>query len=517
MTESSLHSPSERLRTCAAPLPSCTPITRLPTELLTQIFCHVPYIEFEESFQPHVPPPPLPPIPSWMAIVQVCRLWRTTATSCKQFWSYIPLQSSEYWVEISLARSYPCPISFRVDISAAGTRPGWYRRAALSALREISRAREVYLYISAAIANVGFRGEVLRLLDASPAPRLKTLSIQADDMSRDTISLSGEIFFRHVATALHALSLAYCDVGPSSLLLRAPLISLCLENCQLESPLESLSLLPHLQTLVLKNTDCTRFRGSDDVVARLPQLQHLEFTNTSSVVAFLLKGILAPASVSLSITCTDYIDTDEPLDDLTILRTIILTLSPVLSTYLERALEEGHVFPLLEIVRPMDASRKTLALLGPTSPTRLHLSVIWGEMYGPTNLFSEMLSSLPVAALKHVHTLRMRDVDDVSRSAADARSRAYFLAQFHNKARDEAVRGLLAIVTQHGLLPALRQVSVEGVSFHKFDLAHAPVQRQRIVTSEGAMIRLSLRDCLISQDTIAALRDCLGSDAVDLV
>jgi hypothetical protein len=465
------------------------------------IFCHVPYIEFEECG-----------IPSWMAIGQVCRLWRTTASSCKQFWSYIPLLTSEYWVEISLARSYPYPISFRVDLSTTGTQPGWYRRAALSALREISRARQVYLYISTAFTNLGFRGEALHLLNASPAPRLETLSIQAGNMSSDSISLSSEIILRHVATVLHALNLAYCDLGPSSLLLRAPLVTLCLENCKLESPLEALSLLPHLQTLVLKNTNCTRFRDSNDVLVRLPQLLHLEFKNTSSIIAFFLRGILAPASVSLSITCTDYIvDIGEPpLDDLPLLRRIVLTLSPVLSTYLERALEEGHVCPLLEISRPTDASRKTLELLSPTSPTRLQLSFIWGDLSGSTDLFSEMLSAFPVAALKHVHTLRMRD-------EADRRPRAYLWTHFRNKARDEAVRGLLAIVTQHGLLPALRQMSFEGVSFNKFDLADALVQRQRMVTSEGAMIKLSLRDCLISQDTIAVLRDCLGSDAVDLV
>ncbi|KAH9953204.1 hypothetical protein BGW80DRAFT_1468752 [Lactifluus volemus] len=424
------------------------------------IFCHVPYIEFEECR-----------IPSWMAIGQVCRLWRTTASSCKQFWSYIPLLTSEYWVEISLARSYPYPISFRVDLSTTGTQPGWYRRAALSALREISRARQVYLYISTAIINLVFRGEALHLLNASPAPRLETLSIQAGNMSSDSISLSSEIFLRHVATTLHALDLAYCDLGPSSLLLRAPLVTLCLEN----------STAPRIQ-------------------------KHI------SIIAFFLKGILAPASVSLSITCTDYIvDIGEPpLDDLPLLRRIVLTLSPVLSTYLERALEEGHVCPLLEISRPTDASRKTLELLSPTSPTRLQLSFIWGDVSGSTDLFSEMLSAFPVAALKHVHTLRMRD-------EADRRPRAYLWTHFRNKARDEAVRGLLAIVTQHGLLPALRQMSFEGVSFNKFDLADALVQRQRMVTSEGAMIKLSLRDCLISQDTIAALRDFLGSDAVDLV
>jgi hypothetical protein len=386
---------------------------------------------------------------------------------------------------------------------------------ALSALKNISRARQVDLYISALGANLLFRKEALRLLDVSPAPCLETLNIQAGIMLSDTISLSGDIFLRHVPTALHALSLTYCDVGPSSLLLRAPLVTLCLENCRMEYPLEVLSLLPHLQTLVLKYTDCTRFKDSDDVLVRLPKLQHLELTNTSNVIVLFLKGLLTPASVSLSITCTNY-----KVQNLTLLRMIILTLSLALSTYLERALEEGHVCPLLEITKPSDPFSKTLELLSPASLTRLHLSFIWYDMSGSTDLdfFYEMLSALPAAALKHVHTLRMRD-DGPSRSTTDARPYAYFWTHIRNRhnAHDEAMQGLLAIVTQHRLLPALRQVSLEGMNIDKFDLAYALFQRQRMVTSEGAMIRLSLRDCLMSQDTIAALRDCLGMDAVDLV
>jgi hypothetical protein len=102
--------------------------------------------------------------------------------------------------------------------------------------------------------------------------------------------------------------------------------------------------------------------------------------------------------------------------------------------------------------------------------------------------------------------------------AADARSRLCSLAKFHDKARDEAVRGLLAIVTQQGLLPALRLISFEGVDFEHLDvelLVRVLVLRRRMFSGECAKIRLSLRDCLLSQGTIAALWDCLGSDAVD--
>ncbi|KAI0246971.1 hypothetical protein BJV78DRAFT_1285941 [Lactifluus subvellereus] len=339
-------------------------------------------------------------------------------------------------------------------------------------------------------------------------------------MSPNSVPLSGEILLRHIATSLHVLTLAYCDIDPSSLLLRAPLVSLRLEKCQVESPLEILSLLPQLRTLVLEHTHGTRLRGSSDVV-HLLQLQQLELTNISSVVVFILQGIRPPASVSLSIVCTDYIDADEPLDDVTLLRTIVFTISPVLSAYLERALEEGYALPLLEIATPTDTSKKTVALLDRTSPSpttescQLHFSVVWGDASGSTDLFSQMLSALPAATLQHVHILRMRDNP---LRAADARSRLRSLAQFHDKARDEAVQGLLAIVTQQELLPTLRQISFEGVEVEHLDvdlLARVLVLRRRMFSGEGVKIRLSLRDCLVGQGTIAVLRDSLGSDAVD--
>ena len=293
--------------------------------------------------------------------------------------------------------SVPNLLSSRLFRRPAGVVPS--RRA--FCLQAIVRAREVYLHSSSAAINLEFRGEALRLLDVSSAPKLQTLSIQSANMSRDSVPLSGEIFLRHVATALHVLTLAYCDIAPSSLLLRAPLVSLRLERCQVESPLEVLGLLPQLRTLVLENTHGTRLRDSSDIV-HLPQLQQLELTNISGVVVFILKGIRPPASVSLSIMCTDYIDTDEPLDDATLLRTIVFTISPVLSTYLERALEEGYAFPLLEITTPTDTSKKTIALLDRTSPTpttescQLHFSVVWGDASGCTDLFSQMLSASPL-------------------------------------------------------------------------------------------------------------------------
>ncbi|KAI0277507.1 hypothetical protein BGY98DRAFT_979252 [Russula aff. rugulosa BPL654] len=437
----------------ASPPPPTSPISCLPVELLTLIFALVPRIEFEESLQ-STPTALSLPKPIWMAISQ-------------DFWSYIPLQTSPYWVKVSLARSYPCPISFSIDFSPA-PQPEWYRNSALSALRAVQRARP---YAARPVTLPG---------DNSPR--------------RDT-------------TALHSLTLTLCDVYPSFPLFRAPLLSLRLVDCRVEFPLEILSLLPQLHTLVLQNTRGTRI-SSD--VSHLPQLQHLELTNVSSVIAFLLRGITIPSSSSLSITCTDYTDIAEPLDDLTLLNTVTSNMSSVFSTYLEGALGQGCKYPLLEIASPTSTAKKTLVLLDTASDAGTHhlqFSLVWADAPKSIDLFSQFspYSQLPCA----------------SKSTRCACERTPFYTQpTFGLARDEAVRGLLAFVMGQELLPALRKVSLEGVDLKNPNvdmLARVLVDRQRLSTVPGeGKISLSLQNCLMDPDSIRRLRDRLGPDVVDI-
>ena len=403
----------------------------------------------------------------------------------------------------------------------------------------LPRAREVHLQSCSPTFTIstdsGFRAEAMRLLDASAAPLLEVLSVRSQ-IGHDFITLSDNILLRHVPPALRSLTLAYCDVYHTSPLFRAPLTFLSLANCHVEFPLEILSFLPHLHTLVLESTHgacLVRKRSSSSREAlRLPNLQRLELTNLSAFIAFILQAIHIPPSSSLSITCTDYLEINEPLDDLTLLQMIISNMLPVLSAHLERAALGGchRTFPILEIASPSSTSKKTLVLhntetIGEsTSETQqLLFSLVWAststthdkcdnKSSSTIDPFTQMLSALPLTVLQHIHTLCMRD-------AADARSRPDPFAVYHDKARDEAVRGLLAIVMRQELLPALRRVSLEDVDFKHFDidlLARVFVNRQRAAVASGGKISLSLQNCLMSVGTIRGLRDCLGPDAVDV-
>lgn len=532
-----LHSPPElqqplslesspRQAPATPPVAPPSPISGVPAELLMEIFTHVPRMEFEESLR--APTAGVLLQPTWMSITQVCRRWRAIVANFKDFWAYIPLQTSAYWAEVSLARSYPRPISFRIDFST--TQPEWYRRAALSALRVVSRAQEVHLQSSVA-TNLEFRKEALHLLGGSPAPKLETLSIDGT-MARNFVSLSDDIFLcRHNAVvALRSLTLTFCEVRPSNVLFHAPLVSLHLEHCQADCLLEILSRLPCLRTLILESTpfhDAPLCNSSN--VVHLQQLQQLAITNASSITAFLIKGIQMPASTSLSITCTDYLDIDEPLDDTDLLRIITSTLSTVLSAHVERALAAGYSFTHLEITTPSCVSKRTLTLHDPgsdipgTSLTcpipgmpQLQLALAWGD--ASVDLFSALLSTFPAAVLRRVHTLGMCDdpPPHPSMRAADGRSRPYLFAKLHAKARDEAVRGLLAITAMHGALPALRGVVLQGIDLDSTDVdSLVRVLGHRRRAFAGEPIRLVLRDCLASKGTIQAFRTCLGSDVVD--
>jgi hypothetical protein len=536
---------------------SASPISSLPVELLIQIFIHVPRAEFCDALYSPNAPPPAPPTapqrqqPTWLAIAQVCRRWRAIAVNCKAFWSFVPLTASAHCIEFSLAHSDPYPVSLLVDCSS--TQTDSYHRRVLATLRAaLPRARDIHLQnLSPFVAVAGMpavptdlesRAEALRLLDTSPAPLLEAFSVIGHTV-RDIVALSDDIFQRCAPSALRSLILTYCDLRHSSPLFRAPLTSLHLAACHLEFPLEVLGLLPHLRTLILENTRgvniyeahrTTRRRknSSDKEALRLPHLQRLELTNLSTVIAFLLQAIQIPAFSSVSITCTDCLESDEPLDDLTLLRTITSNMSPVLTTHLENALAENRAFPLLEIASPASTSNKTLVLLDPASasassnpvgePRRLLFSLVWASTThdkDDIDIFSQMLSALPLAALRQIHTLRMCDALSSSLRAADARSRPNPFATYHDKARDEAVRGLLAIVMRQELLPALRLVSLEDIDFKHLDvdlLARVLVHRQRTAAISGGKIGLSLQNCLMNVGTIRGLRDCLGSDAVDV-
>jgi hypothetical protein len=549
-------SPPKSMTSTSIPPP---PISRLPVELLIQIFIQVPRAEFYDSLHSHnAPPPAQRSQPTWVSVTQVCRHWSAITINCKAFWSFIPLApaatTQKYWVELSLARSDPYPVSLLVDCSSSQTES--YHRIALATLRAtLARARDIHLQnlspcftgMFAKPSDPEFLAEVLRVLDTSPAPLLETFNVMGHT-ALDVVVPSDDIFQGCTPPALRSLTLACCDVRHSSPLFRAPLTSLHLDDCFLEFPLEVLGLLPHLRTLILENTRgvntrvtrrMTRSRRKDSFdneALRFPHLQRLELTNLSAVIAFLLQAIQLPSSSSVSITCTDCLELDEPLDDLTLLHTITSNMSPVLSTHLERVLAEDRAFAFLEIASPTSTSKKTLVLLDPASapttadpaasePRQLLFSLVWASTTHDSNdidIFTQMLSALPPAALRQIHTLRMCDALSSSSSslrAADARSRPNPFATYHDKARDEAVRGLLAIVMRQELLPALRLVSLEDIDFKHLDvdlLARVLVHRQRTAAISGGKIGLSLQNCLMNLGTIRGLRDCLGPDAVDV-
>ncbi|KAI0258364.1 hypothetical protein BC834DRAFT_847422 [Gloeopeniophorella convolvens] len=444
----------------------------------------------------------------WMGIAQTSRHWRTVAATSQIIWSYIPLEASIYWAGVSLKLSHSTLISFCVDLSSAYS--DWYRRAVLDALRAIPRTREIHL-LKGPRVDPELDREVFRLLAASPAPALDTLTIWST-AARNTVTLSDDIFLRRVPSALRSLTLKYCDLSVTSPLLQTRLTSLVLEDCDIDTPLEVIRHLSDLRSLTLRRIRKTFSRRTSSPV-RLPRLQDLAVEDTSEIVTSLLQSIQISASTSISLTCDDYMEIEEDLTDVQILHLIASTLSPVISTHLERAFAKGYSFPSLEIPASPRVDILSFNLSGDPAPSPhalspyFRLSFPWASP-GP-DLFLRLLSALPHAVLQHVYTLRLRA------RAADARSRRM----------DEAARGLIALV-EEAPLPALRSVVLEGVSFRLIDqdmpkdvapyrdaLARALVHRRQTQVREKT--RLAIWNCAISRAEVVSLRDCLGLDVVD--
>jgi hypothetical protein len=79
------------------------PISRLPTEILAEIFVHGARDHHEHHHSP------TKGVPEWVNISYVCRQWYDVALNCPTLWSHI-FVASQRWTEELLARSKQTPL-----------------------------------------------------------------------------------------------------------------------------------------------------------------------------------------------------------------------------------------------------------------------------------------------------------------------------------------------------------------------------------------------------------------------
>ncbi|KAI0058956.1 hypothetical protein BV25DRAFT_1175068 [Artomyces pyxidatus] len=205
------------------------PIHRVPVELIRNIFLLIKAIASPEEQQDN---PHLGGIRTWMAVSHVCSRWRRIALETKDFWTYIPLRARNLGsTQLALERSAPLPISF--NIGYRFSMQAKYQEAAMLALRELPRARELYLWLDNGkskdddAAREDFVNTVDEALYSNPAPLLERFESAKGYHDRC-------LFLGQVPQNLRVLMLRDSEQSSISNLLQAPLKSLQLLNCEIK-------------------------------------------------------------------------------------------------------------------------------------------------------------------------------------------------------------------------------------------------------------------------------------------
>ncbi|KAI0056577.1 hypothetical protein BV25DRAFT_1565659 [Artomyces pyxidatus] len=277
---------------------SHTPVSRLPSEILTHIFSF-----FRVS---HLDPPDSPCFPpSWIAVTHVCRRWRDVALSSPGLWTNI-VMNNKRWMKATLARSRNAPISLHLELTYMGVRTD--PEVVWVALSHARRVKEI-----------SFKGSYLdpylRPLFKLAAPLLESLHLCDKSSSFD---LRKGIFLLGQAPKLQSLKLEGCIVNWNSPLLFCPTLTLLSISFFDRAPQHRLSAvglrdilmaLPNLQYLTLHNMIPTPMSTLEDPDAKI-HLQQLKTLSLSTDVATDIMGVishlLVPENATLRVECNAF-------------------------------------------------------------------------------------------------------------------------------------------------------------------------------------------------------------------
>jgi hypothetical protein len=281
-------------------------VSRLPVEIIIQIFSYCP----ASDLYPHVrhrPPPP------WLAVTHVCRRWRNAALSCPFLWVEI-ISTNFNWTVAMLDRSKDLPIHVSVDDGGNAQMPCEIRTARLL-FSKIHRMQSLAMTCAHAIFTC-----VSSLFEAEAAPLLQELIITNFHPSHP-LDLVVRPLFSGKTPSLQFLSLYRCRVLWSSPLLRCDLVYLSISHVppdhrpHLGQVLEVLKRLTRLECLQLDEalpihiTSPNESTTSILSVERLP-LNHLRFFSLCARSALDLldfaASVLIPATALFQLICEDF-------------------------------------------------------------------------------------------------------------------------------------------------------------------------------------------------------------------
>ncbi|KAJ3762187.1 hypothetical protein EV360DRAFT_79544 [Lentinula raphanica] len=265
--------------------------TRLPLELLREIFLYLAVEEEHRGMRPRLP------------ISQVCRYWRYVAITYPKLWStikiYMPTEGDIHLTKLWLERARQHPLTVYVE--------QWYRprdesHLATEIVMSLLLSRAHRWKTATFILASGFRSSFLAL-PRMRSPLLETLRFDTttrsseywgdDALNRVKAMISSSVSLRHLTVKAHVRSHSLRSTLPTNL------TYLC-GDFTIDLPfLLSLSTMEQLQTLRLHGC-LGRVGHSSDQVMILPCLHSLDIQIDADKSQFLFNHLEAPNLKALS-------------------------------------------------------------------------------------------------------------------------------------------------------------------------------------------------------------------------
>ena len=280
----------ERIRTLKSRRNGLSPISRLPPEILCNIFSLI-----EDVFSSNRSPK------FWTNFSQVSHHWRSTALSAPELWTKIPVNLPCRWIQERLIRSKMAKLTIRSGPSFLASIPKTTTiEAVRSCLYRMNRIEELQL-----TANAKTLEKIFRDLPKS-APQLHTLCIGG----ATTFSVHED--FLHDAERLRRVELTNCKISLESRLLTG-LTRLSLQDSlkansgsSIIQLLNALQRMPALTNLYLINSIPGDSKGSSTYpVVDLPCLRKLHISSGVGALTTFLCHITVPHSTILVLTCKE--------------------------------------------------------------------------------------------------------------------------------------------------------------------------------------------------------------------
>jgi hypothetical protein len=298
-------------------LPVCTlrtqrnalsPISRLPDELLVDVFIHNAQEYYGSSKRLAWAPPSVPP---WVNVSYVCHHWRTIALNCPILWTYL-FFASRTWLAELLARSKMAPLRVQLDLSFPNTSLQKWEMI----FPHLPRVKELHVRsLSFATAS-----QLISRLTA-PTPLLQSLHLSRRHGPCSTAVLDGTpsvlpVILSGMTPRLRSLELSKLDIAWHALALSG-VTNLKLRDMPSPPTMESLSSIlaqmPELRELELEHTlrwdssESSLSSGSLDLVSdkvTLPCLSRLVIVAPTSVAVRFLSHVHIPAGTQIRLKCS---------------------------------------------------------------------------------------------------------------------------------------------------------------------------------------------------------------------